>query len=160
MTDSTNKQQATPVPHHKNPCFPLESASDQVVHLNLPTQLGFFFAQFENLLTSFFRYVKPTLKKVSKYENKFAKLQKKVIYCRILQIPISFVLLGSRVQLPKPVENGEIHYDFFAIEIFQYAFIGLAVLGFAGEEEGVRDEGGGGEDQEKTQLGSSGFNLV
>merc|ERR1712107_81294 len=35
---------------------------------------------------------------------------------------------GSRVQLPKPVENGE--------------------------EEGVRDEGGGGENQEETQLGS------
>ena len=104
--------------------------------------------------------MKPTLKKVSKYENKFAKLQKKVICCRILQIPISFVLLGSRVQLPKPVENGEIHYDFFAIEIFQYAFIGLAVLGLAGEEEGVRDEGGRGEDQEETQLGSPGFNFV
>ena len=71
--------------------------------------------------------MKPTLKKVSKYENKFAKLQKKVICCRISTISISFVLLGSRVQLPKPVENGEIHYDFFAIEIFQYAFIGLAV---------------------------------
>merc|ERR1712004_771098 len=61
------------------------------------------------------KYVKPTLKKVSKYENKFAKLQKKVICCRISTISISFVLLGSRVQLPKPVENGEIHYDFFAI---------------------------------------------
>ena len=30
------------------------------------------------LKSSQLRYVKPTLKKVSKYENKFAKLQKKV----------------------------------------------------------------------------------
>ena len=46
------------------------------------------------------------------------------------------------------------------LRFFNTHFIGLAVLCFAGEEEGVRDEGGGGEDQEKTQLGSSGFNLV
>ena len=84
-----------------------------------------------------------------------------MICCRILQIPISFVLLGSRVQLPKPVENGEIHYDFFAIENFQHAFhwIGCSLC-FAGEEEGVRDEGGGGENQEETQLGPPGFNFV
>ena len=46
------------------------------------------------------------------------------------------------------------------LRIFNTHFIGLAVLCFAGEEEGVRDEGGGGEDQEETQLGSPGFNFV
>ena len=39
-------------------------------------------------------------------------------------------------------------------------FIGLAVLCLVGEEEGVRDEGGGGENQEETQLGSPGFDVV
>ena len=102
--------------------------------------------------------MKPTLKKVSKYENKFAKLQKKVICCRISTILISFVLLGRRVQFPKPVENGEIHYDFLAIAMFQYGFDWIGC--FAGEKEGVRDEGGGREDQEETQLGSPGFNFV
>jgi hypothetical protein len=44
------------------------------------------------------KYVKPTLKKVSKYENKFAKLQKKVNSEREEQNISGFS--GSRIQLP------------------------------------------------------------
>ena len=52
--------------------------------------------------------MKPTLKKVSKYENKFAKLQKKVfvIFQWLEKGKESKTILGGRVQLPEPAENG------------------------------------------------------
>ena len=68
------------------------------------------------------RYVKPTLKKVSKYENKFAKLQKKVIFWIRHKIEAKFeptfnpehwlherINPGGWVQLPKPAKNGLLH---------------------------------------------------
>ena len=49
----------------------------------------------------------------------------------------SFVLLGSRVQLPKPVENGEIHY-YFSICIsldWLYSVLQVKKKEFAMKEE-------------------------
>ena len=96
--------------------------------------------------------MKPTLKKVSKYENKFAKLQKKVfvIFQWLDKGKESKTILGGRVQLPEPAENG----GYFSKKIGA-----TFKLVFLGEEEGVCDEGGGGEDQEETKLGSTGDTL-